>query len=173
MAFPYHQGGKVNRNKIGIFRFAIWLKSALFLVSVLAKEQKGSKAASLIDYKPEQVEDLIADLANQGLTPAQIGMSLRDQHGVKNVKKLLGVNLEKVLEKKGMQGDMPRDLLNLISRSVVLQRHMHANKKDMTAKRGYQLAVSRIRKLTNYCIKNKKLDKDWRYTPEAAELLVK
>ncbi len=139
----------------------------------MAKDAKDSKAQSWVDYKPAEVEELVVGLANKGLTPAEIGMNLRDQHGIPSVKKLTGMNLEKIMEKKGISGDMPRDLLNLISRSVVLSRHMKANKKDMTAKRGYQLAVSKIRKLTNYYIRAGKLDKNWRYTQEAAELLVK
>lgn len=139
----------------------------------MAKEVSEKKAQSWVDYKPAEVEEIIVGLANKGLTPAEIGMNLRDQHGIPSVKKLTGLNLEKILEKKGVSSDMPRDLLNLISRSVVLNRHMNVNKKDMTAKRGYQMAVSKIRKLTNYYIKNGKLDKNWRYTQEAAELLVK
>ncbi|VVC00415.1 30S ribosomal protein S15 [uncultured archaeon] len=136
---------------------------------------KGKKKArvTLSDMKQEELEGIVANLANQGMTPSEIGVALRDQHGVPSVKKLTGMNLEKILEKKGLQGDMPRDLLNLISRSVVLFRHMQANKKDMTAKRGYLLTVSKIRRLAKYYIREKRLAKDWRYTQEAAELLVK
>lgn len=138
-----------------------------------AKEKTGEKAVAWVDYKPSEVEELVVGLANQGMTPAEIGMNLRDQHGIPSVKKLTGMNLEKILEKKGLQTDMPRDLLNIIKRSVVIYRHMQANRKDMTAKRGYTLAVSKIRKLTKYYIEHGKLDRNWRYTPEAAELLVK
>ena len=85
----------------------------------------------------------------------------------------MGKTIEEALAEKGLQSDMPRDLLNLIKRSVVLQKHMETNKKDMTAKRGYMLTVSKIRRLTKYYIRNGKLDKGWRYTPETAALLVK
>ncbi len=141
----------------------------------MAKEAgaKSGKAAGWSDYKPEEVEELIVGLANQGMTPSEIGMALRNQKGIPSVKKLTGMNLEKILEKRGMRGDMPRDLLDLIGRSVVLHRHMQANRKDMTAKRGYQLTVSKIRKLRNYYIRKGRVDREWRYTPEAAELLLK
>ena len=54
-----------------------------------------------------------------------------------------------------------------------VQRHMQTNKKDQTAKRGYTLTVSKIRRLTDYYHRTGKLDKAWRYTAETAALLVK
>ena len=131
---------------------------------------KGIQAS---DIKQEELEEIMVGLSNQGMTPAEIGMVLRDQHNVPSVKKLTGMNLEQLLAKKGVQSDIPRDLLNLIKKSVMLFRHMSANKKDMTAKRGHLLTVSKIRRLTKYYIRAKKLPKGWRYTQEAAELLVK
>ena len=140
----------------------------------MAEKGKAKQAGiSLSDLKKEEVEGLVAGLANQGMTPSEIGMALRDQHGIPSIKKLTGMNLEQILEKKGIKGDMPRDMLNLIKLSVVQYRHMQKNKKDMTAKRGYMLTVSKIRRLTDYYIKKVKLAKGWRYTPETAALLVK
>jgi ribosomal protein S15P/S13E len=52
-------------------------------------------------------------------------------------------------------------------------KHMDSNTKDNTAKRGYQLTVSKIRRLAKYYKRNRKLPEDWRYTPEKAKLLVK
>jgi len=126
-----------------------------------------------VEYKSEEIEELIIGLANTGLTPSEIGMNLRDQHGVPSVKKLTGLTIEKILAKHNLGSDLPRDLLNLIKNSVALRKHMDSNKKDMTAKRGYQLAVSKIRRLTKYYTKKGKLVKGWKYTPESAALLVK
>jgi len=128
---------------------------------------------SWVEYKPEEIEQIIVELANSGLTASEIGMILRDQYGVPSVKKLSGKKIEEILEKHKLGSDIPRDMLNLIRKSVKLQKHMGKNKKDMTSKRGYQLTVSKIRRLTKYYVKKGKLPKGWRYTPEKAALLVK
>lgn len=137
------------------------------------KRKKGEKEKAIITLTPEEAVEVIVKLSNQGLTPSEIGITLRDSYGIKNVKELLGKGIEKVLEEKGLLPDMPRDLLNLIRKSVIINRHMKANKHDMTAKRGYLLTVSKIKRLTKYYAKKGKLKKGWKYTPEAAELLVK
>ena len=126
-----------------------------------------------VEYKPKDIEEVIINLANAGSTPSEIGMALRDQYGIPNVAKVTGEKIEKILEKHKLTGDVPRDLLNLIKKSVQLENHMQKNKKDYTAKRGYILTVSKIRKLVNYYHKAGKLAKDWRYTPERAALLIK
>ena len=126
-----------------------------------------------VEYKPKEVEELLVNFANSGMTPSEIGMTLRDQYGIPSVKKLTGMTIEKILAKHNLQSDIPRDLLNLIGKSVKLQKHMSENKKDMTSKRGYILTVSKIRRLSKYYIRKGKLDKTWRYTPEKAALLVK
>ena len=131
------------------------------------------KAQEWVDYKPEEIEGLIVNLSNQGHPPAKIGLILRDQYGVANVKTLTKKRINQVLTEKGLASDIPVDLLNLIEKSVSLQKHMNENKKDMTAKRGYQLAVSKIRRLATFYVKEGKLPSGWRYTPETAALLVK
>jgi ribosomal protein S15P/S13E len=134
---------------------------------------KQSQQYEWIDYKPHEIEEVIVNLANAGSTPSEIGMALRDQYGIPNVAKVTGEKLEKILEKHKLSGDVPRDLLNLIKKSVQLENHLQKNKKDFTAKRGYIITVSKIRKLVNYYHKSGKLSKDWRYTPERAALLIK
>jgi len=100
-------------------------------------------------------------------------MVLRDQYGVPSVTKVAGEKIEEILARHKLLGDTPRDLLNLIEKSVRLQKHLKENKKDFTAKRGYQLSVSKIRRLVNYYHRAGKLSKEWRYTPERAALLIK
>ena len=138
-----------------------------------ANPHTAGKAPDWVEYKAVEIEQVMVDLANAGMTPAEIGMSLRDQYGIPNLKQATGFTVEKVLAKHKLLSDIPRDLLNLIKRSVVLQKHMAANKKDQSAKRGYTITVSKIRRLTDYYQRSGKLDKAWRYTPETAALLVK
>lgn len=138
-----------------------------------SKEPMEKASPEWVEFKPHEAEELVLSLANKGKTPAEIGLALRDQYGIPSVKKLTRKRIEKILEEGGMKSEFPRDLLNLIRRSVQLAGHMKENRKDMSAKRGYQLTVSKIRRLTAYYAKQKKLPKNWRYTPEQAELLVK
>lgn len=144
-----------------------------------AKGKSGSKAPidksvpSWVEIKPAEVVELILDLNNQGKNRAQIGTILRDQYGVPSVKELTGKKVSQILEEHNVLSDVPRDLLNLINKSVKLYKHLAGFKKDYTAKRGYILTVSKIRRLADYYKKAGKLSNDWIYTPEAAALLVK
>lgn len=128
---------------------------------------------SWVELKPEEVTDLIVQFANEGKTPTEIGALLRDMHGVPNIKSLTGKKLEEILTENKIASDIPRDLLNLIKKSVVLFKHMNKNKKDFSAKRGYILTVSKIRRLSKYYKIIGKLPEDWKYTQEYAALLVK
>lgn len=131
------------------------------------------KREAWVDYKPSDVEKLVADLANAGNSPAEIGMILADQYAVPSVKAITGKRVSAILAEHKLLPDMPRDLLDLIKKAVALLKHMEANKKDTSAKRGYDLTVSKIRKLAAYYMGARKLPKGWRYTPEQAKLLVK
>ncbi len=139
----------------------------------MAKAKNEIKQGEWVDYSPKEIEDLIATLSNQGMSPAQIGMALRDQYGVVNVKALTKKRINVILGGKGLAADIPMDLLNLIERSVVLRKHMDANKKDYSAQRGYRITVSKIRRLSHYYVKERKLPATWKFTAETAALLVK
>ncbi|MEK6941736.1 MAG: 30S ribosomal protein S15 [archaeon] len=140
-----------------------------------AKGKKEGKKGivELVEYKPKEIEEVIINLANSGHTPAQVGMILRDQYGVPNAKKVLCKTIEQFFGEHKLLHEVPFDLLNLIRKSVTIEKHMAENKKDMTAKRGLQLTVSKIRRLVKYYHKAGKLSKDWKYTSERAALLIK
>ncbi|MFH1586262.1 MAG: 30S ribosomal protein S15 [Candidatus Diapherotrites archaeon] len=142
-----------------------------------AKPKTGKKSSSQkpdwVEFGKKDIEEVVVNLANAGHTASEIGMMLRDQYGVPKTKQITGRTIEDILAEHSLLPDVPRDLLNLIRKSVVLQKHMADNHHDYTAKRGYILAVSKIRKLASYYISKGKLPKGWRYTPEEAALLVK
>lgn len=139
----------------------------------MAEKKAKAKNVSEGEYSEEEIVEFIVNLSNAGHSKSSIGTILRDQYGIGNLKKATGKTVSDVLTEKGLAEEIPEDMMNLITRSVVLQEHMAANKKDYKAKRGYQLAVSRIRRLAKYYIKNGKLPKGWRYSEETAKLLVK
>lgn len=120
-----------------------------------------------------ELEEIVVSLANAGHSPSKIGLILRDEHGVKNFVEASGKSLQQVLGENKLLGEMPEDLLNLIRRSVVLFNHLRKNKKDFSAKHGYELTVSKIRRLTKYYSKKNKIPSGWSYSPEQAALLVK
>jgi ribosomal protein S15P/S13E len=121
----------------------------------------------------EELEEQVVSLTNAGHSPSKVGLILRDEHGVKDFTTETGKSIQQVLRENNLLGEMPEDLLNLIRRSVVLYNHMNKNKKDYSAKRGYELTVSKIRKLTKYYSKKERIPAGWHYTPEQAALLVK
>ncbi len=135
--------------------------------------KKKTEKANKQELSKEEIEEQVVSLSNAGHTPSSIGLILRDEHGVKNFREVMGKTIQEVLKENDLLGEMPEDLLNLIKRSVVLYNHMNKNKKDYSAKRGYELTVSKIRKLTKYYSKKSKIPHGWTYTPEQAALLVK
>ncbi len=138
-----------------------------------SKRPASSMSPDWVEYKPAEVVELMLTLSKQGHSPSEIGLMLRDQYGIPSVKRLTGKRLVQLLAEHDVKFDIPVDLMNLIRSSVSLQKHLADHKKDFTAKRGYQLAVSKIRRLSKYYIAEKKLPADWRYSAETAALLVK
>ncbi|MBI2530323.1 MAG: 30S ribosomal protein S15 [Candidatus Diapherotrites archaeon] len=140
-----------------------------------SSERKTSerKAPEWVEYKPRQIEQLIVQMANSGHTGSEIGMLLRDQYGIPNVETVTKKSMLKMLQENNIAPKMPEDLMNLIKKSLKLHKHMQLNRKDMSAKHGYVLTVSKIRKLSNYYQRMGRLAKDWRYSTEEAELLMK
>ncbi len=115
----------------------------------------------------------IVELHNDGLTASKIGIILRDELKVKNVKKSTGKTILQILEDQKLAPEIPEDLSILLTNSVKLMKHMKTNKKDTSAKRGYQKTVSKIRRLAKYYKRTNKLPKNWNYTDDTAAMLVK
>ena len=93
-------------------------------------------APKWIQYSPEEIELIIVELAKKGYPPSMIGIILRDQYGVPLVKSVLGVKLQKVLQKYGIKLAIPEDLYNLMKRAVNLRRHLEEHPKDTHSQRG-------------------------------------
>lgn len=126
-----------------------------------------------VELKPKEIEEKVAELAHKGNTAAEIGKILRDVYAVPSVKTATKKKIQKIIEDAGIKQDFPRDLLNLIRKSVNEKKHFTSNKHDKTAQRGYRLTVSKIRRLAKYYSKKRKIPEGWRYSEEEAELMVK
>ena len=138
-------------------------------------ENKDKKAKN--DAKPKitkkEIEDLIVKLYNDGKTQSEIGLILKQEYHILSVKKEINMTILEVLKKHKLNPSLPEDLKFLLKKAVALIKHRNKNNHDMTAKRGIQLTVSKIRRLSKYYKKKGILPKDWKYTEEKAALLVK
>ncbi len=119
----------------------------------------------------DEVENIIVDLAKQGITASEIGVILRDQYGVPDVKLFLNKSITEVLEENDMTSEIPEDLLALIEKAVNLNEHLKVHPKNKSNRRGLQLVESKIRRLVKYYKKEGKLDEDWEYSMSKAEIL--
>jgi small subunit ribosomal protein S15 len=120
----------------------------------------------------EEVVEQAVQLAKGGLTAAQVGLVLRDQHGIPSARAITGKRLTAVLSEHGAQPEIPADLQALLKRVVHLQRHLAAHPKDLSNRRGLSLMESRIRRLARYYRQRRRLPENWRYSAAGAALQV-
>ncbi len=142
------------------------------------KGKSGSKkplkkaVPSWVRYKGREVELLVAKLAKEGNTPSQIGLHLRDNYGIPDVRMLTKKSIIQILKEKNLLAELPEDLMAVIRKNVMLRKHLENNHADMVAKRGLQLVESRIRRLVGYYKSTGRLAADWKYDPEKIRLLI-
>ena len=129
------------------------------------------KRHSWLMYDKEEIKELILKLAREGKTNAQIGLILRDQYGVPDVR-ALDMKISKVTQEE-VKKEVPEDMYNLLVQAVNLHKHLQQSKKDNKALHGLHLVESKIRRLGKYYVKNKKLPPGWKYSIDRAKLLVK
>merc|ERR1712038_1861974 len=96
------------------------------------------------------VKDQIYKLAKKGLTPSQIGVILRDSHGVAQVRFATGNKILRILKRKGLAPDPPEDIYFLIKKAVSIRKHLERSRKDKDAKFRLILIESRIHRLARY-----------------------
>jgi small subunit ribosomal protein S15 len=137
-----------------------------------AKSVKPSVPAQWVEYKKPEVERLVVKLAKDGLRKSDIGRMLRDQYGIPSVKHVTQQKINKILSDNKIKHEIPEDLLNLLRHAVLLREHMLKHKRDATSKHGLELLDSKIRRLSKYYVREKKLPANWKYDPERAKLIV-
>ncbi len=127
------------------------------------------------DWQPikmQEITETIVKLARDGNTGAKIGLILRDQYGVPDVRLATGKRMARILAENDVKPDIPEDLTNLMKTSVKLQSHLAEHRKDLHNKRGLQLIESKIRRLSKYYRTQGVLPANWKYSPATARLLV-
>ncbi|MFA6804384.1 MAG: 30S ribosomal protein S15 [Candidatus Methanomethylophilaceae archaeon] len=132
-----------------------------------------SENPSWVPLSATEIEDLIVSFAKEGMVSAKIGLILRDQYGVPNVKLATGKTVTEIMKEKGVAATLPEDLSNLMRRAINLSVHMRDNKGDVANKRGLDLIEARIRRLERYYKRNGVLPMTWKYSLSNAELMLK
>ena len=120
---------------------------------------------------PREIEARTIELAKSEKSTSEIGMILRDQYAIPDVKIATGKKIMQILEKNNIKSEIPEDLRNLIGTALKLRKHLDVNKKDLKNKRNLQLTESKIRRLTKYYHAEHRLPKGWKYSPAQAKLM--
>ncbi|EFO25665.1 40S ribosomal protein [Dirofilaria immitis] len=120
----------------------------------------------------EEVQEQITRLAKKGLRPSQIGVILRDSHGVAQVRRVTGNKIVRILKAKGMAPEIPEDLYHLIKKAVNIRKHLERNRKDKDSKYRLILVESRIHRLARYYKTKRQLPATWKYESSTASALV-
>ncbi|KAK2653617.1 hypothetical protein Ddye_013473, partial [Dipteronia dyeriana] len=127
---------------------------------------------SWLKISSQDVDDNICKFAKKGLTPSQIGVILRDSHGIAQVKSVTGSKILRILKAHGLAPEIPEDLYHLIKKAVAIRKHLERNRKDKDSKFRLILVESRIHRLARYYKKTKKLPPVWKYESTTASTLV-
>jgi small subunit ribosomal protein S15 len=125
---------------------------------------------SWVQMDKAEIEELILKLANDGNTSAMIGLILRDQHGVPDVKLATGKSVTQIMAERGVKPELPEDLASLLKRVIALNAYLKANPRDLHNKRNLHLLEAKIRRLERYYRGTGVLPESWRYSLDRAEL---
>jgi small subunit ribosomal protein S13e len=114
----------------------------------------------------------VAKLSKRGLQPSQIGVLLRDEQGIAQVKAVTGKKILRVLKAEGLAPTLPEDLYHLIKKAVSVRKHLERNRNDKDSKFRLILVESRIHRIARYYKTARALPPHWRYESATASTLV-
>ena len=127
------------------------------------------------DVDADAIEDRVVELAEQGHSPSEIGIALRDEGvagtPVPDVKLATGKKLTEILDENGAAPEIPEDLRNLMVRAVRLREHVDANPTDHQNRRALQNVESKVRRLVDY-YRGDELDEEFSYSYDIAKGIV-
>ena len=139
------------------------------------KEAHGSSGSSKpveksnpdwVEFEEDEIIEIILELREEGLQPAQIGLRLRDEYGVPSVKQATGKKLTEILEEEDAAPETPEDLKNLIGKAESIQNHLDENEGDEQAQRQLELTKAKVRKVADFHRENGNIPEDWEYQPD-------
>ncbi len=127
------------------------------------------------DVDENAIEERVVELAEQGHSPSQIGLKLRDE-GVQgtpipDVKLATGKKITEILEENDADPEIPEDLRSLFEQALRLHEHMDENPTDYQNKRALQNTEAKIRRLIDY-YRGDELDAEFSYSPDKVRELL-
>lgn len=125
---------------------------------------------SWIKQSQEEISSLVVQLSKAGLTPSEIGIRMRDEHGIPLIKSVLGKTMTHVLDENKIHREMPEDLEQLVHKAVGLQKHLRTHNSDHRNVRSLELVEAKIHRLSKYYKRTERLNKDWKYAAVIAQL---
>ncbi len=128
---------------------------------------------SWVTMSASEIEEVIVKMAKNGQISAMIGLVLRDQYGVPDVKLATGKTVTEIMKEKGVASALPEDISNLMRRAISLNVHLRKNPGDVSNRRGLNLIEAKIRRLEHYYKDNGVLPENWKYSLSTAELMLK
>ena len=127
---------------------------------------------SWLKLTADDVKEQIKKLGKKGMTPSQIGIILRDSHGIAQVRFVNGNKILRIMKAVGLKPDIPEDLYFLIKKAVSIRKHLERNRKDIDSKFRLILIESRIHRLSRYYKIKSVLPPNWKYESSTASALV-
>ncbi len=103
-----------------------------------------------LTVSPDEVEALVVKYAKSGIPPSQVGVILRDQHGIPLIKPIVGKKMLKILKENGLAPEIPEDLSNLIARARRMHVHLQTHRSDRYNRKRLQLVEAKIHRLVKY-----------------------
>ena len=127
-------------------------------------------APSWLNQSQDQVSALVVKLSKDGLSPSEIGLNLRDQHGIPLVKPVVGKSMTDILADNNIKPEMPEDLEKLVTKALGLQKHLRMHNSDHRNVRSLELVEAKIHRLSKYYKRVGRLPENWKYAAMIAQL---
>ena len=127
---------------------------------------------SWVQISASDLTEQIVKMAKRGASPSQIGVILRDQYGIPQVKGVTGSKILRILKVAGVAPDLPEDLYHLIKKAVNVRKHIEKFRADKDGKFRLILIESRIHRLARYYRKAKVLPPTFKYQSKKADTLI-
>lgn len=117
------------------------------------------------------MEAIIVKLGKEGHSSSQIGVILRDQHGIPLAKPIVGKSVSQVLKEAGLAPPMPEDLQALVKEAAALHVLLERSRGDLHNRRALQITETKIHRLSRYYKRRGVLPPEWKYDVKAVSLV--